>query len=61
MGKKKTSGTSHTTTRVRCKCQHEQQDAMYGKGIRIANRTMKGDAGRGYDYRCTVCSAIHTV
>ena len=39
-----------STTLVKCKCQHEQQDAMYGKGVRVANATAKGLN------RCTVCN-----
>ena len=51
---KSKSGTSDTTRRVHCKCDSAQQDKMYGKGVRIANRTAKGDA------RCTVCGALHS-
>lgn len=31
-----------------CTCAHAFQDAMYGRGQRVHNRTAKG-------YRCTVC------
>ena len=38
-----------------CNCKHEQQDAMYGKGMRLHN-----PGGKGKDYGtkwyCTVCS-----
>lgn len=37
---------------IRCSCKHEYQDQKYGKGRRIANRTVKND---GKTFRCTVC------
>lgn len=38
---------------VKCTCQHEQQDNMYGKGNRVANSTSKAN-----QYRCTVCKTL---
>jgi hypothetical protein len=49
-----------TIARIKCSCQHEQQDEMYGKNIRIANVCKTNnpkDSAR--DVRCTVCSKIH--
>ena len=31
-----------------CICNHEGQDSLHGKGMRVFNETVKG-------YRCTVC------
>ena len=45
---------------VRCKCKHEGQDSIHGKGNRVANETAKGSAGK-LVVRCTVCLAEHTV
>ena len=28
------------TREIRCSCQHEQQDKMYGKGVRVHNLSM---------------------
>lgn len=47
-------------SRVACKCTHEQQDKMYGKGVRVANATAKQDKDF-ITVRCTVCSALHQV
>lgn len=33
-----------------CNCQHESQDQLYGKGMRLWNRLGDSDS-----YRCTVC------
>lgn len=33
-----------------CSCQHESQDELYGKGMRLWNRLGDSDS-----YRCTVC------
>lgn len=33
----------------KCKCQHEQQDNLHGKGNRVMNATAKDQ------FRCTVC------
>lgn len=37
----------------KCNCKHEQQDLMYGKGLRVFNPKGKGNSLDGY--RCTVC------
>jgi hypothetical protein len=42
-----------STVKVNCKCENAYQDKAYGKGVRVANTTPKGDA------RCTVCGAVH--
>ncbi len=34
---------------IKCDCQHEDQDKMYGKGNRVHNET------RGGKWRCTIC------
>lgn len=34
---------------MNCKCNHQGQDQIHGKGQRVFNKTVKG-------YRCTVCS-----
>lgn len=49
-----------TITTVKCKCTNEFQDKKYGLGMRIANRTEKGDVD-GRDARCTVCGTLHRV
>lgn len=38
------------TTILKCNCEHEDQDQMYGKGMRVHNVNSKGEAF------CTVCS-----
>jgi adenine C2-methylase RlmN of 23S rRNA A2503 and tRNA A37 len=43
------------TVKVKCKCENAFQDKTYGKGVRVANRTAKGEA------RCTVCGQLHGV
>ena len=37
---------------MNCSCQHEAQDKLYGRGMRLFNEcTVNGRDG----YRCTVC------
>jgi len=53
------------TRELACKCKHEYQDANYGKGMRVHNRTANTtskskDAGANWVYRCTVCNATNT-
>ena len=37
---------------MNCSCQHESQDKLYGRGMRLFNEcTVNGREG----YRCTVC------
>jgi redox-regulated HSP33 family molecular chaperone len=48
------------TARVSCTCSHEQQDKLYGKGIRVANATSKQDT-TSIEVRCTVCGKLHRV
>lgn len=33
---------------IKCTCEHEAQDKLHGKKMRVYNPTVKG-------YRCTVC------
>jgi hypothetical protein len=48
------------TAKVLCKCVHEVQDSLYGKGVRVANATLKQDE-KQREVRCTVCKTIHKV
>lgn len=38
---------------MRCTCQHEFQDQVYGPGMRVFNAA--GKDGKVSEYRCTVC------
>ena len=42
---------------ARCTCQHEGQDKLYGKKLRVFNQTRKNE---GKTWRCTVCLAEKT-
>ena len=44
--------------KVKCTCQHEAQDKLHGKNVRVANPTAKGSDGK-IEYRCTVCKTLH--
>ncbi len=49
------------TVKVSCKCNGpaaEFQDKQYGKNVRIANVTLKGD-NKVREVRCTVCGTTH--
>ena len=48
------------TAKVVCTCPHDGQDALHGKGVRVANATAKQDKDYA-DVRCTVCKKIHRV
>lgn len=48
------------TARINCKCEHEFQDKMYGKHVRIANATEKSSESK-VEVRCTVCKTVHTI
>lgn len=39
----------------KCKCDHKDQDSMYGRGRRVFNSTTSSSGGSGW--RCTVCGA----
>lgn len=41
---------------IKCVCEHEQQDRMYGKGRRVGNET-RGTSDTK-KYRCTVCERV---
>ena len=43
-------GKVFKTKIMSCKCEHEKQDKMYGKGRRVANYSVKQKM-----FRCTVC------
>jgi hypothetical protein len=47
---------SKTVKIVKCKCTHEGQDKLYGKGMRLANRGASADKPV---YTCTVCGVKH--
>ncbi len=40
---------------IKCSCKNEHQDKMYGKSMRLANKTEKVSLNKNY-YRCTVCN-----
>lgn len=48
------------TALVQCSCKHEQQDKMYGAGVRVANATAKQDKD-SVEVRCTVCGKTQRV
>lgn len=48
------------TVKVPCACEHEFQDKIYGKGVRVMNTTAKGD-DKNVDVRCTVCKRVTRV
>ena len=39
---------------IRCTCEHEYQDAKYGRWNRVHNKTESKD-GPATEWRCTVC------
>lgn len=39
---------------MKCDCEHEFQDQIYGKGMRVWNPLGKGK-DQGTNYICTVC------
>jgi hypothetical protein len=39
----------------KCSCSHEEQDKLYGKGLRLMKLTQKGNDSKKV-YRCTVCN-----
>lgn len=40
---------------MKCNCEHEVQDAMYGKGMRLHNVSKGGKTGENKAF-CTVCT-----
>lgn len=48
------------STILMCKCEHEGQDNLHGKGNRVMNLTLKGKVGDMRVWRCTVCGTEHT-
>lgn len=47
-------GSLAKTKVMKCSCEHQGQDRMYGKGNRLFNVTIKGKQGPEV-YRCTIC------
>lgn len=41
---------------IECGCNHQAQDKLYGKGMRVHNLTQKGNESTSI-WRCTVCEA----
>lgn len=59
---KKVKSNSVAGTRVmKCSCVSAMQDTMHGAGNRVCNLMGKGKSGGDSEYRCTVCSRVHTV
>ena len=36
---------------LKCNCEHKSQDELYGKGMRVFNKSTKG-------LRCTICGNL---
>lgn len=47
---------SEGTKVLKCLCEHEDQDRMYGKGMRVHNRLDNKDSKKDPQYVCTVCT-----
>lgn len=43
---------------AKCNCNHEFQDKIYGKGMRVMNNAPSKNA-KPNRYRCTVCKREH--
>lgn len=52
-----TAGTGGQTKVKDCACEHEYQDAKYGRGKRVHNPCKSKSGGKGL--RCTVCNRQH--
>ena len=51
-GQNSSQETSGLKTKIfSCKCKHEAQDELYGKNMRLHNKTTS-------QYRCTVCATV---
>jgi len=46
--------------KVACTCEHQAQDKLHGRGVRVANTTAKQDQSV-VEVRCTVCKRLHRV
>lgn len=44
------------TTILRCTCEHNVQDILYGMGMRVHTRVRKPLGGSG-DYECVTCGS----
>jgi hypothetical protein len=42
---------------IKCKCEHEYQDAKYGAGLRVHHYAPSANSKNG-GWRCTVCESI---
>ena len=51
---KKSSMSSNRTRKAQCTCVNEQQDALYGRGIRLWNHAPSKGA-KPKRFRCTSC------
>lgn len=46
---------------LRCNCNHEYQDHVYGKQLRVHNPKKRDKGGNApQEWRCTVCGAVRT-
>ena len=46
---------------VKCTCQHEFQDATYGKGMRVTTPVNNEQKQKNFVVRCTVCLKEHNL
>ena len=46
-----------TTKKIKCTCDHGDQDKMFGNGIRLHNYAPTGYANNP-GWRCTVCTHV---
>lgn len=46
---------------IKCTCHNEYQDKVYGKDIRVHNKTAKKPSPDTVIVRCTVCGATQKV
>lgn len=44
---------------VRCTCDNQYQDSVYGKNMRVANSCASNNASVK-NFRCTVCLKVHS-
>jgi len=45
---------------MRCSCEHEFQDRLYGKGMRVFNQ-IKRSASHSNHARCSVCGVVKPI
>jgi len=51
----------HTAKILKCTCQHDYQDKIHGKNLRVMNMTTKNKSAGMDTYRCTICLREQTV